>query len=445
MEEKKQIKLSFGFIVFIVILLVLVIAGVIIMVLNKNNNKQNTNQTAQAQIIQPIVVDEPEPSLQEKPTATEVNVQDTDFELKFLKLENEEKNLIYSPLSIKYALNLLNEGAAGDTKKQIEDVIGDTSLTKYEHIKDVLSLANAVYIRDTYSEYVKDEYINNVESKYNSEIKYDEFKDAKNINKWIEDKTFGQIKDMISDGIVQNKDNKMILINSLAIDMEWNEKFDAEDTHEGIFNLADGKEMNATIMNMETTSENASYYNDDNVTVLAMDLKKYEDTQLEFIAIMPKEDLSGYIETVKTEEIDNIVNNLTLASETKKGLNISIPRFSYDYDLDLENDLKVIGITDAFIPDIANFSKISKEILYVGGALHKANIDFTEKGVKAAATTVVYLTDGIVIADDKPIEIKIDKPFMYLIRDKKTGEIWFVGTVYEPNSWESDKVNYEYR
>lgn len=444
MEDKKEIKLKLGFVIFLVLLLAIIIAGVLVFILNKNAENQNVNAMAANQTIIPVITDEPETPT-EKPSVTGEELEGVDFALKFLKLENEKKNIIYSPLSIKYALSLLNEGAAGNTKEQIEELIEDTSLTKYENIKDILSLANAVYIRNTYSEYVKDEYINTVANKYNSEIKYDEFKDAKNMNEWIEDKTFGQIKDMIADNIVQNEDNKMILINSLAIDMEWNEKFDAEDTHEGVFNLANGKEMKATMMNMETTSNNASYYKDDNVTMLAMDLKKYEDTQLEFIAIMPKEDLSGYIETVKTEEINKMIKSLTLASETKKGLNISIPRFSYDYDLSLKDDLKALGIKDAFIADIADFSKMSKESLYVGGALHKANIDFTEKGVKAAATTVIYLTAGMVAVDEVPIEIKIDNPFMYLIRDKKTGEIWFVGAVYEPNSWENDKVNYEYR
>lgn len=84
--------------------------------------------------------------------------------------------------------------------------------------------------------------------------------------------------------------------------------------------------------------------------------------------------------------------------------------------------------------------------MHVGEALHKANIDFTEKGVKAAAVTVVLMKDvTAMLEENKPIEIKIDNPFMYLIRDKETGEIWFVGTVYKPNSWENDKDDYKMR
>lgn len=94
----------------------------------------------------------------------------------------------------------------------------------------------------------------------------------------------------------------------------------------------------------------------------------------------------------------------------------------------------------------ADFSNISNTILYVSDALHKANIDFTEKGIKAAAVTVIVMADKSMVATPtKPKEIKIDKPFLYMTRDKNTGEIWFVGTVYEPNYWENDKLDYQYR
>ena len=151
---------------------------------------------------------------------------------------------------------------------------------------------------------------------------------------------------------------------------------------------------------------------------------------------MPNYDLASYVENFEIDTFKNLSKNMTLASKTKYGLDISIPRFSFDYDLSLKDDLKNLGITDAFNPDLADFSNISNERpLWVGDASHKANIEFTEKGVKASAVTVIHMSDGMALVDEeKPIEIKIDKPFMYLIRDKKTDEIWFMGTVYEPNA-----------
>ena len=111
--------------------------------------------------------------------------------------------------------------------------------------------------------------------------------------------------------------------------------------------------------------------------------------------------------------------------------------------MDLEADLKNLGIIDAFEPNSADFSNMANIPIHVGAALHKSNIDFSEKGIKAAATTVIIMTANSIMAnEDIPVEIKIDKPFIYFIRDKKTNEIWFVGTVYEPNSLENNKIEY---
>ena len=209
--------------------------------------------------------------------------------------------------------------------------------------------------------------------------------------------------------------------------------------------MEDGSTINATTMYLKTYSDSISYYKNRDITALTMNLKSYYDTQLEFVAIMPDENLSDYIENFSTDKLDNIIEKSTLASKTRNGVYILIPRFSMDYNLELKNDLIELGITDAFDEKLADFSMISDRNLYVSDALHKANIDFTEKGIKAAATTVIYMTCEASIMEAKPVEININKPFLYVIRDKNTGEIWFLGTVYEPNSWEDDKINYQYR
>ncbi len=429
MKENKQIKISLKMAIILIIIVLLIIGIVTTILINLTKN--NTNEIPKQGYIS-----------QTSPDSNE------DFSIKFLQMENNNSNMIYSPLSIKYALNMLNEGANGNTKTQIENIIGNLSLTKYDNIKNILSLANSIYIRDDYEKYVKKEYIKQLTQKYNSEVKYDSFNNAYNINKWIENKTLGIIKNMLKDETVQNPDNKMMLVNALAIDMEWLDSFDAEYTHGKDFNLANGNKMTATTMHKETSKDTVSYYKDQDVTSLTMDLKQYNDTQLEFIAVMPNNNLSDYINEFKIDDLNNIIEKSTPASETKNGVDISIPRFSFDYDLKLKDDLINLGITDAFNQNSADFSNMtnSPNGLYVGDALHKADIDFTEKGIKAAAVTVILMTENAAIVDEnKPIELKFDKPFLFAIRDKNTGEIWFVGTVYEPNHWENDKLDYQYR
>ena len=428
MQENKELKIKLKTAIILIVILLIAVVAIFALIINKE--EQITSKGGSS-----IVGNE----------SDKQQVVQSDFSMKFLKLENDKQNMIYSPLSIKYALKMLNEGANGNTKTQIENVIGELDLTKYNNIDKVLFLANGVYIRDTYAKYVKEDYKKILTEKYNAEINYDSFNNANNINSWIENKTLGIIKNMLRDETVQNPDNEMILVNALAIDMEWEDSFDSKDTRGADFYLEDGSSMNATTMHLETSSDSVSYYKDKGITALTMDLKEYNNTQLEFVAIMPEGNLSDYVETFSIDEFDNIIEKSKLASKTKNGVDISIPRFSFDYDLKLKNNLIKLGITDAFDSGLADFSNISNTGLYVSDALHKANIDFTEKGIKAAAVTVIYMTDGIVLVEDKPIEINIDKPFLYVIRDKNTEEIWFVGTVYEPNSWEDDKADYQYR
>lgn len=425
MEEKKELKIKLKTAVIAIIIVAIILVVIFALVINKNKQEEAGENTTISEI------------------DSNEQILESDFSLKFLKLENKKQNMVYSPLSIKYALNMLNEGAVGNTKTQIENVIGDLNLIKYNTIDEVLSLANSVYIRDTFAEYVKENYRRTITEKYNAEVNYDSFSNATNINKWIEDKTLGIIKNMLDDETVQDPTNNMILINALAIDMGWENPFDTSDTYGEDFYLEDGNAMTATMMNKETMGDDVSYYKDNDITALTMNLQEYDNMQFEFVAIMPEENLSDYIETLTIEDVNTILEDTTLASDTPYGVDISIPKFSFDYNLQLKQDLMDLGMTDAFDENLADFSNMTSERLYVGDALHKADIDFSEEGIRAAAVTVLTMRTTVMLPDDdQPEEIKIDKPFVYFIRDKQTNEIWFVGTVYEPNSWDEDIEEY---
>ena len=423
--------------IVLIIVLLLLICTVLFLIMNHSKN----NVTP----IPNVVENELNSETLNNISSEDAQNSSSSFSFKFLKLEDAKKNIIYSPLSIKYALKMLSDGANGNTKSQIDNLLGNSTLGKYSNIPDKLSLANSIFIRDTYSNKVKDKYLQ-VLNQYNTEVKYDSFTNANNINQWINTKTLGQIKNIIKDSEVQNIDNKMFLINALAIDMDWASPFDAKKTSGDTFYLNDGKTMLATMMNQETKLDTVSYYKDNTVTAFSMDLEKYDNGQMEFIAIMPEENLSNYISKFDETSLSNISSRLIPASKTSNGIDLFVPRFSFNYDLALKNDLIKSGVADAFNSDMADFSNMSTEPLYVSNALHKANIDFTEKGVKASAVTVMYMTVGAALMDpNRPVEIKINKPFLYVIREKQTGEIWFVGTVYEPNSWANDKATYEHR
>ena len=193
-------------------------------------------------------------------------------------------------------------------------------------------------------------------------------------------------------------------------------------------------------------STDFSIYVDNNVKVFAKDLKEYDGKTLQYIGIMPiKEDLDKYIEKTTETDIKDLIKNLKeLKRENFKDGVLTeitgyIPKFKFDYEIKLQEGLEKLGVTDVFQTDKASLTELtSDEGAFIGKVVHKANIEFTENGIKAAATTGAGGMGGGGFFDysfDIPtekIDITFDKPYMFIIRDKDTGETWFVGSVYNP-------------
>ena len=461
----------------------------------------------------------------------------SNFDLSFLKKENEKVNKVYSPLSIKYALKMLEDGAQGESKSQISKLIGNYNFKKYPSNAN-MSLANALFVKNTFQDKIKSEYLAKLTSKYAAEIKFDSFKNADNINSWISNKTLKLINKMIDE---INPDKRFILVNALGIDMEWNQKFlsmsgegasyehekfgwsfpinvsskkfnDEKQTVSGMkivasFNNYDivkelgednirktvGDEYRKFLNGIKTDNEHVvsdyfgekiakekieektneylkkyiseinrnyhredvstefSFYTDDEVKVFEKDLKEYDGTTLQYIGIMPtKENLDSYIQKVDETKLNGLIGNLKSLKyqNFKEGVVTKIvgfiPKFKFEYELKLMDDLKEMGVTDVFEAEKANLSDMTDDKVFIDEARHKANIEFTQDGIKAAAATIIggagagmdfdYLYDIPV----EEIDLTFNKPYMFVIRDKETGETWFTGTVYEPLSLENE-------
>jgi len=251
---------------------------------------------------------------------------------------------------------------------------------------------------------------------------------------------------MLSDDMFQNPDLVMLIINALAVDVEWANPFSIYGTYGETFYLDNGEKMKATTMSKsEVMSRDIAFYKNDEITVLSMDLKEYNQTQFEFMVIMPEKNLSTFIENISKEQISEIDKKLILSSRVEDGVNLKMPKFKFSYNLNLKNDLKKLGIKDAFDKNNADFSKMALTPMFVSEALHKADIEIAEKGVKAAAVTVIGMMAPTAARprEKHPVNIEINKPFMFIIKEKNTSDVWFTGTVYKPNSWEDEKEAYE--
>ena len=163
---------------------------------------------------------------------------------------------------------------------------------------------------------------------------------------------------------------------------------------------------------------------------------------------MPKKDkLSDFVKNTSAKDLNNLIDNLKDVKlenfEEGKVTRIvgNIPVFSYEYEMNLTEELPKVGIKDVFDKDKADLSNLLKNSkgAYISDASHKANIEFSNEGIKAAAATheggAGSTTAGFDYFFDVPVKIidlTFDKPYMYIIRDKVDGEVWFVGSVYEP-------------
>lgn len=371
-----------------------------------------------------------------------------DFNIDLIKTTKRDKNYLVSPYSIEIALNMLKEGANGNTRKEIEDLITDRKINDVS-IKNRVKIANAIFIKDTYKNKVKKDYSNLLVKNYNADIVYDKFQNPDVINKWVNDKTDGMIK-----GILQfiPEDFVLGLANALAIDVEWDEPFDCSQTQSNVFTKEDGEEIDVEMMHKTYDYSTAKYLSSKDAKGIVISYESYNKKtgevdyengrSLEFVGILPEKGIDEYIDSLTTEKIDNLIDSGKYAS-SKFEINLSLPRFKYAYDVPNFIDvLKALGIKDAFDSKNADFTNIMKKEdmkanLYVSDAIHKTYIDLNEKGTKAAAVTYFGLKDSAAIMPEEKesVSIKFNKPFIYMIRDSKTKEILFFGATYEPNLW----------
>lgn len=364
--------------------------------------------------------------------------------LAFLKLHNDQENSCYSPLSIRYALSMLREGAGGETRHQIDQLLGDLSPKRYNNIADHLSLANALWVKTGLENGLQPGFVDTLQDKFGASLKVDDFNSAANINAWIKDNTLGLLNNALEDSDVLAL--KAALVNVLAIDMHWEREFDKLSTTGGYF--GDSEEANTTTMRVDGANAHLYYHFADDATVFASDLQQYGDTRLQFVAIQP-DNLQTYVANLDLAKINHLLSNLRVALPANNTYTLDFtayaPKFKIDGGLpSLIKDLNDLGITDAFDADKADFSNLtSSDGFFIDTAKHKTLFEFTEEGIRAAALTVF----GGKGAAGPPynlidITVVINKPFLYLVRDVDSGDVWFIGTVYHPEEWDESKKMY---
>jgi len=276
-------------------------------------------------------------------------------------------------------------------------------------------IANSIWIR--LGHYVPPEFININKTYFDAEVTALDFyaPNAKDIiNNWVNEKTNGKIKEIVTDEDMMVA--LMFLIDAIYFKGTWKYEFDPNDTQDAIFNLLDGTKKPCRMMTQENDFQ---YFR--NEYFQAVDLP-YGDSGFSMIVFLP---LPGI-------NIDDLISEFNqenwdfwLNSFSENTMELYLPKFKLEYKIELKKVLTALGMGIAF--GDADFSKLGGG--YIGKVLHKTFVDVNEEGTEAAAVTMVRIDFGSLIQDNI---MRVDRPFIFAIREESTGTILFMGKIVEP-------------
>jgi len=354
----------------------------------------------------------------------------------YKELSGGEENVFISPFSVFTALSMVYEGARGETAREMRAVLhlpGNDSLRRNEFRTLLLSItspsgaevdiANALWVQKGYP--VRDTYVSVIRQYYLGEVQGLDFKGnpggaERTINRWVAEKTHGRIRNIVAS---LDPNTGLIITNAVYFKANWTLRFNPDETHNGSFTLPSGRRVRTLMM---TRLGKFNYAETDEFQALEM---PYAGSNFSMVIILPK----------KTDGLKEIEKNLTpkllstiLSSFKKEEVEVTIPKFKFEGQYSLAKTLQGMGMRRAF-SNAADFSGISDRPLTISAVLHKTFISVAENGTEAAAATAVVMVAGVAPGEQQKYKVfKADHPFLFLIIDRKTGLILFIGRLDDP-------------
>ena len=370
----------------------------------------------------------------------------TEFALDlYQELRGGGGNLFYSPYSISVALAMTYAGARGETAQQMADTLhyilaGDDLHAAFNALdlelasrggvaeeqdedRFQLSIANSIWGQSGYS--FLPEFLDVLGQNYGAGLRLLDFvNDTEEsrlaINDWVSDETESKIEDLLQPGVL-TQDTRLVLANAVYFNGSWLLPFLEGNTANGVFHLLDGGEATLPMMNQ---TEMFGYAQGDGYQVIEL---PYTGREASMLILLPDEDRFEEFEgSLDGERLETALQGLE-----SQNVALAMPRFSFDARLSLGDTLAEMGMPDAFGGD-ADFSGMTgNRDLFIGAIEHKAFVSVDEVGTEAAAATAVVMLES---ERPSPVEVVIDDPFIFVIRDTETGTILFVGRVADPSA-----------
>jgi len=361
-------------------------------------------------------------------------------------LREEDDNLFYSPYSISLALAMTYAGARSETAQQMADTLCFSLPQDHLHPafnsldiemaqrgegaqgKDGegfrLNIVNAIWGQKDYKFLA--EFLDVLAEDYGAGLRILDFASAPEesrvtINNWVSDQTEGRIEDLIPQGLI-NALTRLVLTNAIYFNAAWQYPFEEDITDDGAFYLLKGNEITVPMMRQ---TESFGYAEGDGYRAIEL---PYDGRELSMVILLPARDrFESFEASLDAQQVDAIMGSLA-----QREINLTIPRFEFESDFGLKETLTALGMPVAFSAD-ADFSGMTgNRDLFITDVIHKASVSVDEAGTEAAAATAVVME--LTAVPDMPIDVNVDHPFIFLIRDIETGAILFVGHVVDPSA-----------
>jgi serpin B len=334
-----------------------------------------------------------------------------------------------------FALAMTANGAGGETLAQLERLLGGgiplAELNEYLYSyakalpnapKSKLGIANSIWFRDDKDRLKVEPGFLQANADYYGAAAYRSAFDSqtvKDINGWVKKNTDGMI-DSILEKI--EDDHMLYLINAIMFDAEWQSVYDKSNIRKDYFTDIAGARQSVDFMH----SDEYGYLDDGMATGF---VKPYANGGYGFAAMLPNEGvpIEAYIESLTGAGFLNALGGASMETVV-----VSMPKFEYEYEIEMSDALKALGIPDAFDGDEADFYKMGTSPigrLYVAEVLHKTFISVDELGTKAGAVTKVVVAVSSAPDTEEPKTVRLDRPFVYAIIDNATNLPVFIGTV----------------
>lgn len=360
------------------------------------------------------------------------------------KLVQKHDNLVFSPFSISACLSMVMVGAKGETYQQMKQVLHLPELSAevdlgfknlFQNLEEPQSELDKIQLNLAQSLWLQKDgqflplYQSRVVNNFMGQLRYADFENHPNearldINRWVFDKTRGKIKNIFSKGQITAA-TELALVSTIFLKAPWLQPFDITHTRDKTFQVSDDKQITLPFMYQKNTFP---FYEGKGFKAIELPYLPGK-TEVVLWIILPKngdhlEDLRNSFDLSMADELKE---NLT-----PKPIELELPKFQIESDLSLVDTLKALGMTLPFTTE-ADFSLMFEGAeLMLSQVQHKSIVQIDEKGTIAAAATGATMITKAMPDPDHWISFHIDRPFLFVIKEKKSDTILFMGQVKEP-------------